>query len=118
MIDLERGRAGRRPAARACVLPEAAIVFPAPTGSARLRLEALAAGAALAEPPGVLEQPELAAAAIARLADDEPLRDRRAQEARATAEAQSFAAVAAELEAIYNGLGGRRRTTRREADPL
>jgi predicted metal-dependent phosphoesterase TrpH/glycosyltransferase involved in cell wall biosynthesis len=113
-----RVRSGRRPAARASVLAEAAIVVPAPTGSARLRLEALAAGAALAEPPGVLEQPELAAAAIARLAEDESLRERRAQEARATAEAQSFAAVAAELDTIYNGLGGRRRTRRREADPL
>ena len=79
--DRVRVRSGRRPAARAAVLAEAAIVVPAPTGSARLRLEALAAGAALAEPPGVLEQPELAAAAIARLAEDEPLRERRAQEA-------------------------------------
>ncbi|MGZ8697958.1 MAG: PHP-associated domain-containing protein, partial [Gaiellaceae bacterium] len=91
---------------------------PAPTGSARLRLEALAAGAALAEPPGVLEQPELAAAAVARLADDEPLRERRAQEARAAAESQNFAVVAAQLDAVYRGLSGRRRPRRRDTEPL
>jgi predicted metal-dependent phosphoesterase TrpH/glycosyltransferase involved in cell wall biosynthesis len=116
--DRVRVRSGRRPATRASVLAEAAIVVPAPTGSARLRLEALAAGAALAEPPGVLEQPELAAAAVARLAEDESLRERRSQEARATAEAQSFAKVAGELDTIYSSLGGRRRTRRRESDPL
>ena len=115
--DRVRVRSGRRPAARAGVLAEAAIVVPAPTGSARLRLEALAAGAALAEPPGVLEQPELAAAAVARLAEDDSLRERRAQEARAAAEAQSFAAVAAELDAIYGSLRGRRRARRRDTGP-
>ncbi len=111
-------RSGRRPAARAAVLAEAAIVVPAPTGSARLRLEALAAGAALAEPPGVLDQPELGAAAVARLAEDEQLRKRWSEEARATAESHSFAAVAAELDAIYRGLGSRRRPRRRELEPL
>ena len=100
------------------MLAEAAIVVPAPTGSARLRLEALAAGAALAEPPGVLEQPELAAAAVARLAEDDSLRERRAQEARAAAESQSFAAVAAELDAIYGSVRGRRRARRRDTGPL
>ena len=56
-----RVRSGRRPEARAAVLAEAAIVVPAPTGSARLRLEAAAAGAVLAAPPGALDQPALAA---------------------------------------------------------
>jgi predicted metal-dependent phosphoesterase TrpH/glycosyltransferase involved in cell wall biosynthesis len=116
--DRVRVRSGRRPAGRAAVLAEATIVVPAPTGSPRLRLEALAAGAALAEPPGVLDQPELAAAAVARLAEDEPLREQQAQKARAAAEAQSFAAVAAELDAVYGSLSGRRRPRRREADPL
>ena len=97
-------RSGRTAAARAAVLAEATIVAPAPTGSTRLRLEAAAAGAALADPPGVLDQPELAAAAIARLAEDGDLRTRRGQEARASAEAQSFAAVAGVLDAIYGGL--------------
>ncbi len=116
--DRVRVRSGRKPQARAGVLAEAAIVVPAPTGSARLRLEALAAGAVLAEPPGVLEQPELAAAAIARLAENEPLRRQQAQEGRALAESQSFAAVAAELDAIYGSLSGRRRARRRDSDPF
>jgi predicted metal-dependent phosphoesterase TrpH/glycosyltransferase involved in cell wall biosynthesis len=116
--DRVRVRSGRRPTARAAVLAEAAIVVPAPTGSARLRLEALAAGAALAEPPGVLDQPELAAAAVARLIEDEPLRERRAREGRATAELQSFASVAGELDAIYRGLRSRRRPRRRDTEPL
>ncbi len=111
-------RSGRTPSARATVLAEAAIVAPAPTGSARLRLEAAAAGAALADPPGVLEQPELAAAAIARLAEDKPLRDRRGVEGRAAAEGQSFAVVAGELSELYRTLGGRRRVRRQEAEPL
>ncbi|MDX6397742.1 MAG: hypothetical protein QOJ43_1150 [Gaiellaceae bacterium] len=116
--DRVRVRSGRRPAARAAVLGEAAILVPAPTGSARLRLEALAAGAVLADPPGVLEQPELAAAAVARLVEDATLRERRGREARAAAESQGFAAVAAELDEVYRSLGGRRRPRRRDADPL
>lgn len=116
--DRVRVRSGRTPETRAAVLAEAAIVVPAPTGSARLRLEAAAAGAALADPPGVLDQPELAAAAVARLAEDDALRERRGGEGRAAAERQSFAAVAQELDAIYRSLGGRRRPRRRDAEPL
>jgi predicted metal-dependent phosphoesterase TrpH/glycosyltransferase involved in cell wall biosynthesis len=115
--DRVRVRAGRTAAARAAVLAEAAIVVPAPTGSPRLLLEAASAGAAIAAPPGVYHQPELAAAAIARLAEDDALRERKGKEARAAAESQSFAAVAAELDKLYRGLGGRKRT-RRDADPL
>ena len=110
-------RSGKTAEARAAVLAEAAVVVPAPTGSARLRLEAAAAGAALAAPPGVLEQPELAAAALQRLAENDEVRERKGREARASADSQSFAAVARELEQIYAGLGGRRRT-RRDSDPL
>jgi predicted metal-dependent phosphoesterase TrpH len=121
--DRTQVRSGRTPEARAAVLAEAAIVVPAPTGSARLRLEAAAAGAALADPPGVLEQPELAAAALARLAEDDALRERKGRDARTSAEAQSFRHVAHELDEVYRGLGGRRRAaspqgSRREADPL
>ena len=116
--DRVRVRSGRRPQARAAILAEAAIVSPAPTGSARLRLEAAAAGAALADPPGVFEQPELAAAAVARLAEDDELRERRGREGRARAEAQSFAAIAQDLDQMYRGLGGRRRTRRRDAELL
>ena len=116
--DRVRVRSGRTAEARAAVLAEAAIVVPAPTGSARLRLEAGAAGAALADPPGVLDQPELAAAALQRLAENEELRERRGREGRTAAEAQSFGAVARELEQIYGGLGGRKRARRRDLEPL
>ena len=116
--DRVRVRSGRRAEARAAVLAEAAVVVPAPTGSARLRLEAAAAGVALAAPPGVLEQPELAAAALQRLAENDELRERKGREARAAAESQSFATVARELEQIYGSLGGRRRARRRDGDPL
>lgn len=111
-------RSGRRPQARAAILAEASIVVPAPTGSARLRLEAAAAGAALADPPGVFEQPELAAAAVARLVEDDALLERRGREARARAEEQSFAAVAKDLDEMYRGLAGRRRARKRDAGPL
>ena len=63
-------------------------------------------------------QPELAAAALARLAEDDALRERRGREARAAAETQSFAAVARELDDLYRSLGGRRRAPRRDADSL
>ena len=116
--DRVRVRSGRTAESRAAFLADATIVVPAPTGSVRLRLEAAAAGAALADPPGVLEQPELAAAALQRLAEDDELRERKGREGRAAAEAQSFAVVARELEQVYGGLGGRKRPRRRGAEPL
>jgi predicted metal-dependent phosphoesterase TrpH len=107
-----------RPAPRAALLAEAAIVVPARGGSARFRLEAMAAGCALADPPGVDEQPELAAAATLRLAEDDGLREREGADARRAAEEQSFDRVAAELDAVYARLGGRRRAARKDGDPL
>jgi predicted metal-dependent phosphoesterase TrpH/glycosyltransferase involved in cell wall biosynthesis len=111
-------RFGRDAPARAAVLAEAAIFVPAVEGSARLALEADAAGAATAAPPGVATQPELAAAAVARLADNETLRTDLGYAARTRAESQSFAAVAAELDSLYRGLVRRRRVARRDGDPL
>jgi predicted metal-dependent phosphoesterase TrpH len=111
-------RTARDAQARASLLAGASVFVPSPTGSAALALEAQAAGAALAAPAGVRDQPELAAAAFARLADDNGLRERRAAEARATAEAASFEAVAGTLDGLYRRLGGRRRPTTAEADPL
>jgi hypothetical protein len=121
-----RGRAhvrtGRDGKTRAPVLDEAAIFVPALEGLSRVSLEAAAAGTAIASPPGVDEQPELAAAALARLAEDEPLRDRLSKEARRSVEGKSFADVAAELEELYQGLRGRRRgalqTVTKSSDPL
>src|SRR5437588_347427 len=103
--------------ARAPIFGEASIVVPALTGLQRMPLEAAAAGAAVAAPPAMREQPELAAAAFARLAEDDDYRGRTAAKNRAEAEKQSFDAVAAELDALYRRLAGRRRP-RREADPL
>jgi predicted metal-dependent phosphoesterase TrpH len=116
------GRASTRTLAsgesRAALMGEAAIFVPAAAGLPRLRLEAAAAGAALAEPPGVLEQPELAGAAVARLAEDESYREHEASKARAWAEAQSFERVAHELDELYRTLSTRRRERRRTSSDL
>ena len=104
-------------ASRAALLNEAAIFVPAFEGLDRVSLEAAAAGAAIASPAEVREQPELAAAEVLRLAEDEAYRARRGAAARLEAEGQSFAAVARELDEVYRGLTGRRRRER-VADPL
>ena len=103
----------RTGAALAELLNRAAIFVPAVDGLQRLRLEAAAAGAGIADPPGVATQPELAAAAVARLAEDDEHRAREQRTAREWAEPRSFAAVARELDALYRELAGRRRTARR-----
>src|SRR3954447_6326512 len=99
-----RGRARVRTlrdgARRAPLLNEAAIFVPAFEGVQRVSLEAAAAGAAIVSPPGLQEQPELAAAAIARLAEDDGYRSREGQHARGEAERQGFAAVAHELDGV------------------
>ena len=104
--------------ARAELLADAAIFVPAAAGSARVRLEAAAAGAAIAAPPAVAEQPELAAAAMARLAEQPEVRERKAHEAREAAERESFAEVAARLDAVYRRIAGQRRRPRRGGEPL
>jgi predicted metal-dependent phosphoesterase TrpH len=111
-------RSAFRPDTRAAVLAEAAIVVPAPGGSQRFRIEAMAAACALAEPPGVETQPELAAAATARLAEDAELLQREGTESRHAAEQQTFDRVAADLDEVYGKLSGRRRPARRDGDPL
>ena len=117
LVDRVSVRTGRSGAVRAPLLREAAIYVPAPHGLRRLTLEAAAAGAAIADPPGVAEQPELAAAAMARLAENDDVRVRKGAEARASAETESFERVAAELDDLYEGLARRRRPARK-ADPL
>lgn len=111
-------RTARDGPSRAALLNEASVFVPALGGLQRVRLEAMAAGAAIATAPGVDEQPELAGAALGRLAEDAPLRERLAAEGRAAAEKQSFAAVARELDRLYTELTRRKRAPRREADPL
>ena len=106
-VHLRLGRDGR---SRASVLNEASVFIPSPSGLRRLRLEAAAAGAALADPPGLEEQPELGAAAFARLAEDETHRVRVAEAGLRKAEDQSLARLGSELDQLYGGLAGRRRS--------
>jgi predicted metal-dependent phosphoesterase TrpH len=65
----------------------------------------------------VQEQPELAAAALARFAENEPLRKQLSAEARRGVAGKTFDDVGAELEELYESLGKRRRTPR-PPDPL
>jgi predicted metal-dependent phosphoesterase TrpH len=107
----------RDSASRASLLNRAAVFVPGVAGLRRVRLEASAAGCAVARPRGVEAQPELAAAAAARLAEDEALREREGAAARASAEDEDFTVVARELEDLYASLPARRRK-RPTSDPL
>jgi predicted metal-dependent phosphoesterase TrpH/glycosyltransferase involved in cell wall biosynthesis len=102
-------RTARDGAARAPLLNEAAIFVPALDGLDRVALEAAAAGAAIAAPPGLRTQPELAGAATARLAEDDGLREREGRDNRKRAEGHTFAQLAREHDAIYRELAKRRR---------
>jgi hypothetical protein len=82
-----------------------------------VRLVAAAASCAIVQPRGLEAQPELAAAAIARLAEDEALREREGAAAREEASTQGFDAVATQLDALYADLR-RRRRVRHDGDPL
>ena len=82
---------------------EAAIFVPAP---GRLRPAAARGGGRRRGVGGAarrLEQPELAAAAVARLAEDESYRGQEASKARTWAEEQSFERVAGQLDELYRG---------------
>jgi predicted metal-dependent phosphoesterase TrpH len=105
-------------AARAPLLNETAIFVPGLTGLPRLQLEAQAAGAAIAAPPGVLEQPALAAAALARLAEDDELRATAQAESRELTADQNFEELGRELDELYGRLVRRRRSKSRTTDPL
>ncbi len=105
--DRAHVRSVRRPDQRAAALGEAAIFVPAPGGEQRLALEAEAAGAATCLPEEVAD-----------LVSDDNRRDALGVNGRAHAEAQSFEAVAAQLDAVYSELVGKRRQRRADADPL
>jgi predicted metal-dependent phosphoesterase TrpH len=111
-------RTARDQESRAALLSVAAIFVPGLVGVRRVTLEASAAGCAVVRPNRVDSQPELAAAAAARLAEDAGLRERESGKARATAESQTFDDVAGELDELYVSLASRRRPRRRQADPL
>src|SRR5256714_1285453 len=87
-------RTARDGATRAPLLAEASVFVPALDGLGRVRLEAAAAGCAIAAPPGAREQPELCGAEAARLAENADYRERQAAPARAEADGPTFADVA------------------------
>jgi predicted metal-dependent phosphoesterase TrpH len=118
LVDRVSVRTARDGASRAPLLAEAAIFVPAPFGLHRVRLEAAAAGVAIAAPPGLEEQPELGAAAMARLAEDDAYRERRATAEHEAARTQTFEAVAERLDGVYSDLVRRRRSPRADGDPL
>jgi predicted metal-dependent phosphoesterase TrpH/glycosyltransferase involved in cell wall biosynthesis len=118
-----RGRVAVRTAldarTRAAELAGAAGLVPAGRGSARLALEARAAGVPLVAPPGAQDQPELVGAALARLAEDDRWRQRCSAEARRSAEPESFGRLADELERVYAAVQRKRRSAvAPAADPL
>jgi predicted metal-dependent phosphoesterase TrpH len=111
-------RTARDAAARAPLLAAASIFVPALENLRRVSLEAAAAGCAIAAPAGTEAQPELAGAELARLAEDEAFRGRRAEAARKSVEGETFAAAASALDDVYRSLAGRRRRPGRETAPL
>jgi predicted metal-dependent phosphoesterase TrpH len=111
-------RTAREGASRAAVFGPTAIFVPGIQGLSRVLLEARAAGCAVAAPTGLADQPELAAAAVARLADNSALRAREQDAARSGIESESFEAVAAQLDDLYGRLTQRKKRGRRTADPL
>jgi predicted metal-dependent phosphoesterase TrpH/glycosyltransferase involved in cell wall biosynthesis len=117
LADRVSVRTARDGVARAALLNEAAIFVPAIDGLDRVALEAAAAGTAIAAPPGLRSQPELAGAATARLAEDGGLREREGRENRKRAERQTFAQLAREHDELYRKLAKRRRAVG-QADPL
>ena len=114
-----RVRTAETAAARADLLARAAIVVPAAEGSSRLAVEAATAGCALVAPPGLADQPELAGAAILRLAESAAVRATETKRAQATLDCSSFHDVAERLEQLYLEAAARRRpSVRRDAEPL
>ena len=111
-------RAARDAERRARELAGAAGLVPALGGEPRLHAEAQAAGVPLVEPAGAETQPQLVAAALARLAEDDAWRRRGSEQGRRKAEAESAARLGDELERVYGSVLGRRRVPARLADPL
>jgi hypothetical protein len=111
-------RTARDGAARAPLLASASIFVPALAGLERVRLEAAASGCAIAAPPGTREQPELAGAEAARLAENAEYRERKGERARTATDDQSFGEVARELDELYRSLAERRHAPQRSDDPL
>jgi predicted metal-dependent phosphoesterase TrpH len=117
-----RGRVQVRTAldfnSRAKAIAGAAALIPAQRGLARLALEAQAAGVPLLDPPGSDSQPELVAAAMARLAENPDWREKLSEQAIEATKGESVSALADELEAMYGFVMRRRRRAPARTDPL
>ena len=113
-----RVRTARDGASRAPLLAEASMFVPALDGLRRVELEAMASGCAIVAPPGLREQPELAGAEAARLAESDEYLQRKMGRAQTEAGDQSFAAVAGELDTLYRSLAKRRHMPASTQDPL
>ncbi len=103
--------------ARAEALRGAVGFIPAVGGSPRLLLEAQMCGVPPVAPPQRHRQPELIAAAMARLAEDSAFQEAEQSTALRSAEGHSNAVLGAELDALYRRLL-RRRRSRGSDDPL
>jgi glycosyltransferase involved in cell wall biosynthesis len=114
-------------AARAEVLGRARAFVAMPGGDPGLAWEARASGAPVVAPAGprgepsdlayAPDQPALAAAAVARVLEDQALHGRLAREGRERASSRTHAAIAERLEALYAELGARRRADGRARVP-
>src|SRR5438034_8232099 len=114
--DRVQVRTALDPVARARALSGAAAYIPAQRGLERLALEAQSAGIPLLEPPGSEKQPELVAAAMARLAESGEWRAQLSDEGRKRAARESVTLLGDELERVYRSVLGRRRAPERR-DP-
>jgi predicted metal-dependent phosphoesterase TrpH/glycosyltransferase involved in cell wall biosynthesis len=106
------------PDSRASALAGAAALVPAERGLERLALEAQAAGVPLLDPPGSDAQPELIAAAMARLAESDDWRTKLSNEGRKIAAGEGVSTLGDALEETYRSVMGRRRRARSPSDPL
>jgi predicted metal-dependent phosphoesterase TrpH/glycosyltransferase involved in cell wall biosynthesis len=106
------------PDSRAEALAGAAALVPAQRGLARLALQAQAAGVPLLDPPGSEIQPELIAAAMARLAENPGWQEELADRGRKAVERETVSALGDTLEETYRSVLGRRRRPAAPSDPL
>jgi predicted metal-dependent phosphoesterase TrpH/glycosyltransferase involved in cell wall biosynthesis len=106
------------PESRADALAGSAALVPAQRGLARLALQAEASGVPLLDPPGSDVQPELIAAAMARLADNPDWREELAERGRKAVERETVSALGDALEETYRSVLGRRRRPAAPSDPL
>jgi predicted metal-dependent phosphoesterase TrpH/glycosyltransferase involved in cell wall biosynthesis len=106
------------PDSRASALAGAAAFVPAERGLERLSLEAQAAGVPLLAPPGSDAQPELIAAAMARLAESDDWRAKLSKEGRKSVAGEGVSTLGDALEETYRSVLGRRRRGQPPSDPL